>query len=92
VNLVSGRIDARVTFPANGIIDMATVSGEIELDIPRNTSAELSANVVSGTISVINLSLRNVTRSPTTLQGTLGGGQGLISLGTTSGNIRVEGY
>jgi DUF4097 and DUF4098 domain-containing protein YvlB len=91
VNVVSGRIEAEATLPPHGILDLSSTSGGIDLEIPRSTSAEFHANVTSGTINLSNLSLRNERHSPTSIQGTLGDGQGLISLEVTSGHVLVEG-
>ena len=92
VNLISGRIQAQVALPLQGTVDMTSTSGGIDLRIPRSTSAEFSAGVVSGTINVSDLSLRNESHTPNSLRGTLGDGQGRISLNVISGTVRVEGY
>ena len=92
VNVISGRIEARAEIPLHGTIDMTSTSGGVDLRIPRSTSAEFSAGVVSGTINVSDLSLRNEYHTPNSLRGTLGDGQGRISLNVISGTVRVEGY
>jgi DUF4097 and DUF4098 domain-containing protein YvlB len=92
VNVISGRIDARAELPLRGTIDMVSTSGGIDLSIPRSTSAEFSAGVISGTINVSGLSLRNEYHTPNSVSGTMGAGQGRISLNVTSGTVRVEGY
>ena len=91
-NLVNGRIEGEVTLPSDGTINMAVVNGNIDLDIPVNTSAEFSAIVTNGTISVFGLHLQDLVSTPTSLRGTLGGGQGAISLITVNGNITVSGF
>jgi len=90
--LVNGEIEAEVTLPLDGTIDMSLVNGNIDLEIPVNTSAEFSASVTIGIISLSNLSLQNEVSTPTSLQGTLGSGQGTISLRTVNGNISVSGF
>lgn len=92
VNLVNGLIQSEVTLPSDGAIDMSIVNGSIELSIPENTSAEFSATVTIGDISVSNLVLQNQESTPNSLRGTLGAGQGTISLSTVNGNIRVTGF
>lgn len=92
VEIINGPIDSEVTLPLDGTIDMRTMNGTIELDIPQSTSAEFSANVTNGNISVANLVLQNEVRTSTSLRGTLGNGQGTISLETINGNIRVSGF
>ena len=71
---------------------MSKVNGSIQLSIPQNTSAEFSATVTIGDISVSNLVLQNQESTPNSLRGTLGAGQGTISLSTVNGNIRVTGF
>ena len=90
--LVAGTIEGEVTLPLNGVIDMTTLSGDINLDIPVNTSATFSAAVSIGNISVSNLVLQNEVVTSTSLSGTLGSGQGRITLETQFGNISVSGF
>lgn len=92
VNVISGRIEARAALPLHGTIDMVSTSGGIDLRIPRTTSAEFSAGVVSGTINVSGLSMRNEYHNPNSIRATLGDGRGRISLNVTSGTVHVEGY
>ncbi len=88
---VSGNVEGRITLPLDGTIRMSAVSGNILLSIPQNTSAQLSASVVSGSISVSSLVLQNLVSTPTSLSGRLADGRGTISLSTVSGNISVRG-
>jgi len=92
VNLVNGIIESEVTLPLNGTIDLNTVNGNINLAIPANTSAGFSAAVTIGSISVSNLVLQNEVGTSTSLSGTLGNGQGTISLkAEETGNISLSG-
>jgi hypothetical protein len=93
IDLVAGTIEGEVTLPLNGVIDMETVTGDIHLAIPVNTSAELSAAVFLGSISVTNLVLQNEVITSTFRSGTLGSGQGTITLEAgTVGDISVSGF
>jgi len=93
IDLLAGTIEGEVTLPLNGVIDMKTVTGDIILAIPVNTSAEFSAAVNIGTISILNLVLQNESTTSTSRSGTLGSGQGTITLETeVSGNISVSGF
>jgi len=93
IDLVAGTIEGKVTLPLNGTIDMKTVTGDIHLAIPVNTSSEFSATVNLGSISDTNLVLQNEVRTSTFLSGTLGSGQGTITLETeVLGNISVSGF
>jgi hypothetical protein len=91
VNNVNGGITGKVTVPLNGTVDMSLQNGSIELDFPQSTSADFSASLVNGHIKVQNLTLHNRVETGKTLYGTLGNGQGTISLRTTNGNIDVSG-
>ncbi len=89
--LVNGQIDARVSVPVGGVVDLSTVNGTIDVSVPVNTSAHLNANVVNGTIGIRDLTLHNEVSSRTSLQGVLGNGRGNIRLSTVNGSIDVEG-
>ena len=91
VALANGTIESDVILPLNGTIDLSTATGNIHLDIPSNTSAEFSATVLFGNINDSNLVFQNEERTPTSLSGTLGSGQGTISLNAMR-NISVSGF
>jgi len=87
----NGDVTGRAALPPGGTIDLATVNGDIALTVPVATSAELSATVATGEIEVRNLTIENEVSTGVSLSGTLGGGNGLITLRTTNGDIRVTG-
>jgi DUF4097 and DUF4098 domain-containing protein YvlB len=90
--IVNGQIEAAVTLPAAGTVDFVVTNGGISLSIPQSTSAEFSANVTNGNISVTNLSLTDEVITSTSHTGTLGAGDGDISLVVTNGNIAASGF
>lgn len=92
VDLVNGRVEGRLSLPPDGLMDISTVNGTLDLDIPTDTSARVAANVVNGSINVHNLSLRDSTSTKTSLRGTLGSGRGRIDLNAVNGTIEVRGY
>lgn len=92
VNNVNGKINGRVSVPLNGTIDMKLENGGIELEIPQNTSADFSANLVNGKISFQNLILNNKVATSKSLDGILNDGQGKITLKTVNGKIDVSGF
>lgn len=92
VNLTNGQIDGKMDLPRDGTIDLSTANGAIALDIPHNTSSEFSASVANGRIVLSNLTLLSEDRTPTSLQGRLGDGRGMIVLRTVNGDIGVRGY
>jgi hypothetical protein len=91
VALGNGNIDAEVTLPLGGNLEAAVGNGTIALAIPQSTSAEFSAEVGNGSITVVNLTLQDQVVTPTTVTGTLGGGEGTIGLAAGNGNITATG-
>lgn len=91
VRLTNGSILADLALPDNAVVDLRTVNGDIDLFVPRTTSAELSAQVTNGRVSVSNLTVLDVVQSSRSLEGTLGSGRGEILLRSTNGRIRIEG-
>ncbi|UCH66476.1 MAG: hypothetical protein JSW63_04930 [Ignavibacterium sp.] len=92
VSLVNGQIVGKITLPLNGSINMGNVNGNVTLEIPTSTSAQFSAGLTNGNIIIDNLTLQNQISTPTSIVGTLGGGQGAISLATVNGNISAVGF
>jgi hypothetical protein len=88
----NGAIDASVVLPPGGRIILDVANGAIDLEIPTDTSAEFSAEVANGSIALVGLVLSDEVRTPTSLQGTLGGGDGTITLAVANGTIVVEGF
>jgi len=88
----SYSVNYTISVPAQLNIAVDNVNGSIALDIPQNTSADFSASLVNGSISLQNLTLHNRVTTSKSLQGRLGDGQGMISLRTTNGNIDVLGF
>ncbi len=91
IALVNGNIDAGLTLPPQGTCDMSTVNGTVDLQIPQNTSAQFSAEVVNGSISTNGLIIHDAATTPKTVRGRLSNGAGKIALKTVNGDIRVEG-
>jgi hypothetical protein len=91
VTVVNGQIEASVTIPSNGYIIMNVANGSIDLGIPQETSAQFSATVAIGDITISSLSLTNETTTANSVTGTLGSGDGTISLVITNGSITVTG-
>jgi DUF4097 and DUF4098 domain-containing protein YvlB len=92
VNNVNGKISGLLSVPTNGTVDLNLQNGTIDLDIPQNTSADFSASLVNGYISVQNLTLHNRVATNKLVQGKLGNGEGVIALRTTNGDINVSGF
>ncbi len=93
VNVVNGQIQGHVALLSSGTsIEMITVNGGIDLEIPENASGQFSASVVNGIIGVSGLVLTDLVSTPYSLTGTLGDGQGRILLSTVNGSISVVGF
>lgn len=91
-SILNGRIQGTVALPLNGVIDISTLNGDIDLQIPANTSAALSASVNIGTITSQNLTFQNSVSTAGFLSGTLGSGQGTVKLESKqTGNIKLTG-
>lgn len=89
---VNGEIEI---LSLNGDLDVVSTNGEarIDLSIPFNTSAQFSAGVTNGSISMgSGFTLANVQTTPTSLSGRLGTSLGTIRLRTTNGTIEVTGF
>lgn len=91
VGIVNGQIAGDVTIGVGGTIDLSVVNGAIDLGIPKTTSAEFTATVVNGYISLSGLTLKDSQSNANSLKGTLGAGEGTISLEVTNGTIVVAG-
>ena len=97
---MSGAMDAVV---ANGSLtaDMARVTadvrlelhnGQLSLDLPAASKAQLSARVVNGALEVSGLPIEEPTgRRIRTLEATLNGGGPSIDLRVTNGRLRIAG-
>lgn len=90
--LTNGSINATIILPPRAGCHLNTVNGTITLQIPRDTSAEFTASVANGTISLADLMLQTSVTSPTSTRGRLGEGAGTITLKTVNGDIRVKGF
>ena len=89
--VTNGSIDCSISLPESGTCKLAGVNSSIDLSIPQSTSAQFSARITSGAITLSNLYLQNQTVTPTSVTGTLGAGEGEIELVTVNGYITVTG-
>ncbi|UCH83254.1 MAG: DUF4097 family beta strand repeat protein [Candidatus Latescibacterota bacterium] len=91
MTLANGSITASVVVPPGGGVSLGIANGDIYLRIPENTSAEFVAVTTNGKVEVRNLTLTNMEATATSISGTLGDGNGLISLEVANGDIIAEG-
>ncbi len=92
INGVPGNADITIALPTNGYCRATDITGDIGLAIPRETSATLSATSPSGIISFSGLTITNLDEQTGHITGTLGTGDGEITITSLSGNISIEGF
>ncbi len=92
VGLTNGIIFTRMKFAPNRNCQLEMVNGNIELHIPKTTSADFTASVANGEITLRDLTLSNVATTPRSMSGRLGNGEGRIKLKTINGSILAVGY
>lgn len=92
ISTTNGNVVATVTIRLGGEIIMRAVNGNMDLDIPRSTSATFAARLANGDITTSNLSLSDAQATPVSLIGVLGDGEGEIDIETVNGNITARGF
>lgn len=86
-SVVSGTVDAVIGSGDWGRdLDFEVQSGDLTVEVPANTNAEVMAAVLSGTIT----SDFPLSGAPTSQQGTLGSGGPTLTLFVESGNIALR--
>jgi len=91
VNTVSGDAILRAALRQGGAIKAETLSGELRLDLPRDTSAKLHVETFSGDInSPVGKVDREEHGPGSTLDANLGNGSGRINLESFSGDVRLN--
>ena len=92
VDLTTGTLVCRAVLPPDGVLDLRTITGNMTVHIPESTSAELTASVATGQISISNLPLQNPNISNHYISGQLGDGSGTITLQVITGNMTISGF
>lgn len=88
---VSGDLFLQAALKPAGTIKAETLSGALELTLPRSTGAKLHAESFSGDIRSPSGQVEEEEHGPgKTLDTTYGNGQGRISLESFSGNVQVK--
>lgn len=86
----SGNIDAEC-IQIKGTLSLATVSGNIQLTVPKESSFDFNANSVSGRIRTDFDKGLSYNKNKKNASGSYGnGGDNAISAGTVSGNIEIS--
>jgi hypothetical protein len=91
VNTVSGDLLLQVALKPTGTIKAETLSGSLELIMPKSTGAKLHAESFSGDIRSPSGKVDEEEHGPgKTLDTTYGNGQAQINLESFSGNVSVQ--
>jgi putative adhesin len=87
---VSGRVTADIDLGAGGALRVATVSGEVAIRLPTKASARVDLRSTTGRVQS-EFSGLTTSRSPgaNVLAGTLGSGDGRLSVTTMSGQVTL---
>jgi Putative adhesin len=88
VQTSSGRISLSGTF--GDVTRVQSSSGEIALRLAADSSTRITASTSSGSISTGALELADVRQAPHSFAGTLGSGEGTLTITTSSGAIRLD--
>jgi len=89
---VNGSITARIGAPRwTGRLTFATVNGSIDVVVPRDAAADVSAHTVSGAISAEGVTFASASMSRDHFRGRLGSGSGgELELDTVNGAITLR--
>lgn len=91
LNTTSGDIEARIQILPGKYYHFETISGDINLFVPKEVQADLEIETTSGEISLnIPMVLKEVSRQA--ISGTLGSGGAKMEINTVSGDITIEEY
>jgi hypothetical protein len=91
VQTTNGRITLDFAKLGEDGISCTTTNGVIEVTVPRDTKARLSARLVNGAIHTDGLEVAISEQSRRRLDGSIGGGGPTIRLETTNGTIALKG-
>ncbi len=88
---MDGGDTVEVAIPDSGFCTVQATTGDIILNIPALTSANVTARAINGSVSYSNLTFSGLSQLSDSLSGVLGGGSGRILLRTGGGNIIIRG-
>lgn len=92
IDLTEGDIAIEISLSPEGFCRTSTKSGDILLEVPKATSAEVFAKSANGTVTYSGLSFTKIQQQSATITGTLGAGFGEIRLETAAGDIQMKGF
>lgn len=91
VKTISGKITSIAAIPYEGFCICYSESGDINIKIPKGTSATVVLKTNNGSVSIKNLDLTFLTNTNTEITGTLNDATGVIYLESKTGNVILEG-
>jgi DUF4097 and DUF4098 domain-containing protein YvlB len=93
VSTVSGDVQINGALAPNGKIEIDSMSGNVQLQLPQQSSATLHASTFSGDLrSDFGTPARQPHGPGSSLEVRLGDGRGRISIETFSGDLRIRGH
>ena len=85
---VSGDLGVALNSPFIGVVSLGTMSGDVNLSVPQDSGFRYTLDTQSGEIS-FELPGEIGSRSATLYTGTVGSGEGSVSVQTRSGDVKV---
>ncbi|WP_199100987.1 DUF4097 family beta strand repeat-containing protein [Dyella sp. ASV21] len=91
LSTVSGDVQLAGGIAPGGTFDVDSMSGDVQVQIPSNTSAIIHANTFSGDLRSDFGTVSKVEHGPgSELRATVGGGNAKINIETFSGDLRIR--
>lgn len=84
----SGSIEADVTKPVTGNVNLRTVSGSVQAEIADGSDCRVSLSTLQGAVTS-TVELEDMSQEGMTIRGRLGDGTGSIELSAVSGDVRL---
>jgi hypothetical protein len=84
LSTVNGRIEAELSAPPAGELELTTVNGDVRVAAPHKLDLDIDASTVRGAVSIDGQSMGRAVRA------TLGRGGPKLTARTTNGQIRIE--
>lgn len=88
---VSGDVTARISSTFNGTLSATTVSGDVNVQAPEGSSFRFTMTTQSGDLNC-NLATTEVNKTDTLQSGTVGAGEGSVTVQTRSGDVSLSRY
>ena len=89
-NVMNGTIGGTVLLTCGNSCNLAITNGDIDLFIPEDLSAVLTAEVINGSVDVRGLQIQDLNESADGVCGCLGDGEKSVDLSAINGTIRVR--